>query len=115
MPSLKKDLVRDVLQEVRIVYLNKEISRWWNNKRSDEDTPVFCGFFWIHGTQEGGPFRTRSAAIRDAHYQFIANRRLPKVWGEDIPRSVLHPKKTKAKSSSKRTMKRSQAEMRAAP
>jgi hypothetical protein len=97
MPSLKKDVIVQTLDEVKVVYLYKEASMWWNRRRSAEDTATFCGWYWIKGNLEGGPFKSQSSAIRDAYYQFVLKRTAPTVW-KDVPRKML---RTSAKSSIK--------------
>lgn len=80
MPALKKSVITDTLNEVKVHYLDKHVSRWWNAQRSAEDTAVFCGWYWVRGGQEAGPFRTRSAALRDAYYEFVLSQAQPKIW-----------------------------------
>ena len=89
MAALKKDVITDTLSEVKVHYLTQQISTWWNARRSPEDLHTFCGWYWVRGNQESGPFRTRSAALRDAYYQFVLHQRLPKMWTSEIPRKVL--------------------------
>lgn len=80
MGSLSNATVADTLAEVEVVYLDRGFSTWWNaNKRHKEngDTAAMCGYFWVRGNDEAGPFRSRSAAIRDAYYRFVLQREAP--------------------------------------
>lgn len=79
MSALKDSVIEDTLDKVSVRYLDRETSKWWNARRQDEDVAVFCGYYWICGSDEAGPFRTRSSAIRDAYYRFVALRELPSV------------------------------------
>lgn len=87
MSSLRNETVTTVLSQVTIIYLTRAISSWWNERRGEGDLPSFCGWYWIKGRHEGGPFRTRSSAIRDAHYRFVLREEQPRLW-VDMPRSV---------------------------
>lgn len=73
MSRLGKSVLDDTLEQVEIVYLDRATTKWWNGRRTpNAGEPVaFCGFFWIRSELEGGPFRSRSAAIRDAYYRFV--------------------------------------------
>lgn len=88
MTALTKVVIEDTLAEVQVHYLSREISKWWNARRAPGETATFCGWFWVRNNQEGGPFRTRSAALRDAYYKFVIHQKLPLMWKEEIPVSV---------------------------
>jgi hypothetical protein len=83
MSSFSQNIIDDVKRTVRIVYLDRSISHWWNTeRRGSEDTRIFCGWYWIAkgGTrEEAGPFRTWSSAVRDAHYRLVLRRDVPLV------------------------------------
>jgi hypothetical protein len=87
MTSLRNEVVADTLDQVQIVRLDRETAKWWNAKRSTNDIAAFCGWFWIRGNDEGGPFMTRSSAIRDAYYKFIAHRAIPSIGRAALPES----------------------------
>jgi len=77
MTSLRDSVVLETLSEVRIIYLDRATTKWWNARRGPDDVAAFTGFFWIRGKLEGGPFKTRSAAIANAYYRFVRNEQPP--------------------------------------
>lgn len=81
MTALKKSVVDATSTKVEVVYVDRDTSRWWNGRRRPEDTAVFCGWYWIEprSREEAGPFRSRSAAYRDAYYRFVLRRELPSI------------------------------------
>lgn len=89
MTALADKVVADTLGKVQVVYLDRETSKWWNGRRKGDDTAVFCGWFWVKGSEEAGPFKTRSSAIRDAYYTFILKRELPSV-GHSMVEGMRH-------------------------
>jgi hypothetical protein len=47
---------------------------WWNRHRSTREPRFFCGWYWYtkkDTTTINGPFKTRSAAIRDAYVRGV--------------------------------------------
>jgi hypothetical protein len=79
LSALKDTVIDGTLEKVRVVYLDRDTAKWWNQRRDKQDTAMFCGYYWIRGSDEAGPFRTRSAAIRDAYYRFVLNREPPTI------------------------------------
>lgn len=79
MTALRNMVIEEVGKRVHIVRVVRENAKWWNQQRKSDDTPVFCGFYWVRGNEEVGPFGTRSAAIRDAYYRFVLQREAPAV------------------------------------
>jgi hypothetical protein len=79
MTALRRKVVDATMDLVEVVYLSRETSRWWNARRRPDDCATFCGFYWIHKREEMGPFRSRSACVRDAYYRFVLQRELPSV------------------------------------
>jgi hypothetical protein len=79
MTALRRSVVQATMDQVEVVYLSRETSRWWNQRRRPDDTATFCGWYWIHKREEMGPFKSRSACIRDAYYRFVLQRELPSV------------------------------------
>lgn len=79
MTALRKSVVASTERHVRVVYLDRSTSKWWNQRRQVDDTAVFCGWYWIKGREEAGPYRSRSAAYRDAYYRFVLEREQPNV------------------------------------
>lgn len=85
MTALKDLVVTETLDLVKVVYLDREVSKSWNAKRKADDTATFCGFYWVRGMDENGPFRSRSSAIRDAYYRFVLKREVPTVGQTALP------------------------------
>jgi hypothetical protein len=54
--------------EVRVFYLSYAACRRWAEHRDKGEPLVFSGWYWTHGKREAGPFKSQSAAWRDAWY-----------------------------------------------
>lgn len=86
--ALKREIVTATHAHVRLAYVDRQVASAWNKTRQPYDTQAFCGWFWIThrrlsagGRQEGGPFPTRSAAMRDAYYRFVRKTGAPELRG----------------------------------
>jgi hypothetical protein len=79
MTALRRKVVEATMEQVEVVYLSRETSKWWNARRRPEDCATFCGYYWIRKREEMGPFKSRSACVRDAYYRFVLQRELPSV------------------------------------
>lgn len=79
MTALKAKVIEDTAAQVRIVLVDRQVTKWWNQRRGPDDTVQFCGWYWVRGNEEDGPFRSRSACIRDAYYKFVLRRDMPSV------------------------------------
>jgi hypothetical protein len=79
MTALRTKVVEATAKQVRIVFVGRETAKWWNHRRGPDDTVQFCGWYWVHGMEEAGPFRSRSSCIRDAYYKFVLQRDMPQV------------------------------------
>jgi len=77
MAALKGSVLDETLAEVDVVYLGGSVKKWWNARRDKDDTPGFCGWYWSGGNMEGGPFMSRSAAVRDAWYKVVRRAKAP--------------------------------------
>jgi hypothetical protein len=55
--------------EARVFYLSYAACRRWAENRDKGEPLVFSGWYWTLGKREAGPFKSRSAAWRDAWYQ----------------------------------------------
>jgi hypothetical protein len=55
--------------EARVFYLSYAACRRWAEHRDKGEPLVFSGWYWTHGKREAGPFKSQSAAWRDAWYQ----------------------------------------------
>lgn len=97
MTALKKSVVESTRAKVEVVYVDRDTSRWWNSRRRPEDTAVFCGWYWIEDRtrEEAGPFRSRSAAYRDAYYRLVLKRELPSVGQSQLHGVVRWDRKAK--------------------
>lgn len=58
---------------VKVYYADRRITQFWNNGRDKGEPVMFGGWYWqrqtggrVIETDENGPFRSESAAIRDA-------------------------------------------------
>lgn len=76
---MKRKIVEDTSNHVRVVYLDRATAKGWNQQRRPDDTPIYCGWYWLHdpSSREGGPFKTYSAALRDAYYRFVKRTQVP--------------------------------------
>lgn len=79
MTALRASVVEAVGRVAHVVYVGKETAKWWNARRQADDTVQFCGWYWVRGREEMGPFRSRSACIRDIYYRFVLKREMPAV------------------------------------
>lgn len=59
---------------VKVYFADRRITKIWNQERDQEDLMVYGGWYWqrhkkgrVVQVDEDGPFRTESAAIRDAY------------------------------------------------
>ena len=59
---------------VQTYFADRNITKYWNDLREDGSPVQFGGWYWqqtikgrVVSTDEEGPFRSRSAAIRDAY------------------------------------------------
>jgi hypothetical protein len=89
-----KELLDDLqASRVTIDYANRETVSLWNANRGDGEPPTFTGFYWygmIAGVMsEGGPFRTESAAMRDAWYRVCLRKAPPPLRGVAEAQSMV--------------------------
>jgi hypothetical protein len=110
MTALKRKVVEATMDQVEVVYLSRETSKWWNARRRPDDTATFCGWYWLHKREEMGPFRSRSACIRAAYYRFVLEREVPSVTygiqeslhGSHKVQKISRSKKSNARHTSRR-------------
>ena len=95
MTALRKSVIESTEAKVKIVYVDRETSKWWNTRRRPDDTVVFCGWYWIRGTEEAGPFRSRSAAYRDAYYRHVLRREPPSVGHSQLEGTRRYERKAR--------------------
>lgn len=60
--------------DARIFYLSYSACRRWAEHRDKGEPLVFSGWYWSLGKREAGPFKSQSAAWRDAWYQLGRHR-----------------------------------------
>lgn len=95
--EIQKSLVS---ARVNFTYANRATIKIWNSMKPAGEPPIFCGWYWMHGTNEGGPFNTESACMRDAWYRVCLKRAPPMLYhaGGVVPTGThlnLPPKKLK--------------------
>lgn len=73
MPALPKNVVGAVdKKRVRVYFADRTQTKFWNERRGKEDLRYFGGWYWYIETNgkasetENGPYKTESAAYRDA-------------------------------------------------
>lgn len=67
---------------ITVYYADRKLASLWNKEDRDEGEPCFfCGWYWyrednrqVVDTDDSGPFRSRSAAIRDAYHKLQLGR-----------------------------------------
>jgi hypothetical protein len=75
---LRNSLIADVQRRVRVFHLPKPIAQYWNERRDKGDPVVFTGWYWCIGAErEAGPFKSMSAAYRDAWFRVVQEREPP--------------------------------------
>lgn len=59
---------------VNVWFANRSVTKLWNGERNDHELIRFGGWYWhqivkgrVISTDEEGPFKSRSAAMRDAY------------------------------------------------
>ena len=68
---------------VEVYFADRRTTKTWNNSRGAGDMLQYGGWYWmrqekgkITATDEDGPFRSQSAAIRDAYMKLQL-----RIWG----------------------------------
>jgi hypothetical protein len=77
MPQLSYEVIEAALRRVHLYYADRDIIKYWNDNREEGEPKIFTGYYWSAGWKEGGPFKTKGAAIRDAYYQVVLEREPP--------------------------------------
>jgi len=81
---LKNQLMDDVNQRIdEIFYLTWEAAKKFNERRDKDDPLVFSGWYWARGREEGGPFKSKSAAYRDAWFRLVRRVAPPSLYTYD--------------------------------
>jgi len=74
---LPQALIADVGAVAKVFYVSGEAVRSWNERRALGEPRAFSGWYWARGARENGPFRSRSAAFRDAYYALVLKEAAP--------------------------------------
>lgn len=77
---LSNSLVNAVEEaKIRVFYVSFQATRLWASERDKDEPLVFSGYYWALGPREAGPFRSMSAAYRDAYYRVVRRTAPPVV------------------------------------
>ena len=77
---LRKQLIADVEDFTDgIFYVSMPMAKQFNTNRAEGTPMVFTGWYWARGALEAGPFKSKSAAYRDAWYRLVVKRVPPKM------------------------------------
>lgn len=69
------DAILEAVKSARVDVFeaNRGTTQWWNERRSRDEPRYFAGWYWVRkdrrnkvDSEQYGPFKTQSAAIRDA-------------------------------------------------
>jgi hypothetical protein len=82
---LPKSVIEETDEKVRVVYVDMALAALWNEKRDAGEPRLFTGYYWLNGSREGGPFKSRSSAVRDAWYR-VVNQSIPPSINGQLPR-----------------------------
>jgi hypothetical protein len=81
MPALPKNVVGAVdKRKVKVFYANRSATKFWNESRNSGDLRFFGGWYWYTETNgkatetEHGPYRSESAAYRNAFLELSLSR-----------------------------------------
>lgn len=99
MGFLRRELVDEAMQAVRVVYMPRAIAKMWNRHRGPGEPVTFCGWYWFDNAQpsvEGGPFKSESAAIRDAWYRRVLEQMPPGMNSTVLPKPKKRGRSAKA-------------------
>lgn len=70
-----KSAVEEVVDE--IFYLDWSTSQRYNARRDKDQPMILGGWYWAVGAQEGGPFKSKTAAYVNAYYLLVLRRSPP--------------------------------------
>lgn len=83
MTRLSNRVLEDVSDhEVDVYFADQSIVSLWNRLRDRGEVPFLTGWYWQRGAREGGPFRSKAAATRDAYYRIVLNTDPPATGGQ---------------------------------
>jgi hypothetical protein len=86
--SLINTAIKAELQKhrVEVFFVSRHVTKWWNARRQDPKTEIALlgGYYWCFGNEEVGPFRSPSAALRDAYYRRILKQSPPLMSKDEV-------------------------------
>ena len=65
--------------DVKVFYVSYAATRLWAVERDKGEPLVFSGYYWAQGSRESGPFRSASAAYRDAWFRVTKHKAPPVI------------------------------------
>jgi len=77
LPNALIDAVEEA--KIKVFYVSFAATRLWATERDKDEPLVFSGYYWAMGPREAGPFRSMSAAYRDAYYRVVRRMAPPVV------------------------------------
>jgi hypothetical protein len=69
LPNSLIEAVKDA--DIKVFYVSFAATRLWAKGRDADEPIVFSGWYYARGPVEAGPFRSMSAAYRDAWYRMV--------------------------------------------
>lgn len=81
---LPDKIVADVEEHTTVFYLPFATCRYWAENRSPGEPLVFSGWYWAQGQREGGPFKSKSAAYRDAWFRAVRHKSPPVLRADSV-------------------------------
>lgn len=86
--------------DVKVFYVSFAATRTWAAERDKGEPLVFSGYYWGLGPRESGPFRSMSAAYRDAYFRVVRHKAPPAVAKRnDIFESQRHSETNQARKA----------------
>lgn len=71
LPRAVEQRVHD--RGIDVAFYDRAITGFWNRNRKPGEPIFYTGYYWVIGRREGGPFRSYSAAVRDAYVRICLN------------------------------------------
>lgn len=62
---------------IRIGYVDKQMTKMWNDHRKKGELRLLTGWYWVKGRQHRQGFKTKTVAIRDAYYVIVERTEAP--------------------------------------
>jgi hypothetical protein len=107
LPQALIDDVSAVIDEV--FYVPYAATRVFNTDREEGEPLVFSGWYWARGALEGGPFRSASAAYRDAWFRLVRKTTPPRLHKDAIEFKRKQNRSARTSTPYQKTSKRKSA------